>query len=136
MDVLTLRQELESLLVEQLGEYTLGNGAKTPAISVRATGEGMSTGTKVRGVEVVIRRNPDLEPVNSYQREVALRKWRVYLVDWEGDGDLDQLTGRVIYAYPGSEAQTVTVPEGAGPQHQVRLTITTGPDGLVGEGAT
>lgn len=136
MDVLTLRQELESLLVDDLGVYTLGNGVKTPAISVRATGEGMATGTKVKGVEVVIRRNPDLEPINSYQREVALRKWRCFLVDWDGNGDLDQLTGRIIWAYPGTEAQTVTVPEGAGPQHQVRLTITTGPDGLAGEGAT
>lgn len=136
MDVLTLRQALETLLVNDLGVYTLGNGATTPAISVRATGEGMTPGTKVQGVEVIIRRNPDLQPVASYQREVALRKWRVFLVDWDGDGDLDQLAGRIIYAYPGSEAQTVTVPEGAGPQHQVRVVITTSPDGLAGDGST
>lgn len=136
MDVLTLRQALETLLVNDLGVYTLGNGATTPAISVRATGEGMSPGTKVQGVEVIIRRNPDLKPINSYQREVALRKWRVYLVDWKGDGALDELAGRVVYAYPSSEIQTVTVPEGAGPQHQVRVLITTGPDGLKGEGAS
>lgn len=136
MDVLTLRQELESLLVDELGVYTLGNGAKTPAVAVRATGEPMTAGTKVAGVELIIRRNPDLEPVNAYQREVALRKWRVYLVDWAGDRNLEQLAGRVVYAYPGSEVETVNVPEGAGPQHQVRVVITTGPDGLVGEGAT
>ena len=136
MDVLTLRQELESLLVDELGRYTLGNGAKTPAVAVRATGEPMPAGTRVEGVEMVIRRNPDLEPVNAYQREVALRKWTVFLVDWEGDRNLDQLAGRVVYAYPGSVLTTVTVPEGAGPQHQVRIVITTGPDGLVGEGAT
>ena len=77
-----------------------------------------------------------MEPVNAYQREVALRKWRVYLVDWAGDRNLEQLAGRVVYAYPGSEVETVNVPEGAGPQHQVRIVITTGPDGLVGAGAT
>lgn len=136
MDVLTLRQELESLLVDELGTYTLGNGTRTPAVAVRATGEGMPTGTRVSGVELIIRRNPDLEPINSYQREVALRRWRVYLVDWEGDGDLDRLGGKVLYAYPGAELQTVNVPEGAGPQHQVRIVITTGPDGLSGDGAS
>lgn len=136
MDVLTLRQELETLLVDELGVYTLGNGATCPAISVRATGEGMAPSTKVQGVELILRRNPDLEPINSYQREVALRKWRVYLVDWRGDGDLDRLAGKVIYAYPSTEVQTVTVPEGAGPQHQVRLVITTGPDGLNSDGST
>jgi hypothetical protein len=136
MDVLTLRQELESLLVDELGTYTLGNGAVTPAVAVRATGEAMPSGTKVSGVELIIRRNPDLEPVNAYQREVALRKWRVYLVDWAGDRNLEQLAGRVVYAYPGCEVETVNVPEGAGPQHQMRLVITTGPDGLVSGGAT
>lgn len=136
MDVLTLRQELESLLVDELGRYTLGNGAITPAVAVRATGEPMPAGTHVEGVELIIRRNPDVEPINAYQREVALRKWRVFLVDWEGDHNLDQLAGRVVYAYPGSEVQTINVPEGAGPKHQVRVVITTGPDGLIGDGAS
>ena len=41
MDVLTLRTELETVLVNYLGDYTLANGAKTPAISVRAAGESL-----------------------------------------------------------------------------------------------
>lgn len=136
MDVLTLRQDLETLLVDDLGSYRLANGAVTPAIAVRATGEAMPPGTAVSGVEVIIRRNPDLEPVNAYQREVAVRRWRVFLVDWEGDRNLDQLAGKVVYAYPGAEVTTLTVPEGAGPQHQMRVDIRTGPDGLTGDGAT
>lgn len=136
MDVLTLRQELETLLVDDLGSYTLGNGAVTPAIAVRATGEPQPPGTRVSGVEVILRRNPDLEPVNAYQREVAIRRWRVFLVDWEGDRNLDRLAGRIIYAYPGAEVETLNVPEGAGPQHQMRITIRTGPDGLNSDGST
>jgi hypothetical protein len=136
MDILTLRTELETLLVDELGSYTLANGAVTPAVAVRAMGEPMPSGTKVKGVEMILRRNADVEPITSYQREVALRKWRVFLVDWEGDHNLDQLAGRVVYAYPGSEVQTINVPEGAGPKHQVRVVITTGPDGLIGDGAS
>lgn len=136
MDVLTLRTDLETLLVDDLGRYTLANGVRTPAVAVRATGEPMPAGTRVEGVELVIRRNPDLEPVNAYQREVAVRRWRVFLVDWEGDRTLDQLAGKVVYAYPGSEVETLKVPEGAGPRHQMRVTILTGPDGLTGDGAT
>ena len=135
MDVLTLREQLQTLLLEELGTYTLANGAQTPAVAVRATGEPMPTGTKVSGVELILRRNPDLEPVAAYQQEQSLRKWRVFLVDWQGTNNLDQLAGRIVYSYPGTEVQTVLVPEGAGPQHQLRLIITTNPDGS-SEGAS
>ena len=37
--VLDIRNQIETLLVDQLGTYTLGNGATTPAISVREQGE-------------------------------------------------------------------------------------------------
>lgn len=136
MDVLTLRIELESLLADELGVYTFANGVKAPAISVRATGEGMLPATSVTGIEAILRRNPDLEPINAYQREVALRIWTLFLVDWSGSGNLDQVAGKVVYAYPGSEVLTVMVPEGGGPKHQKRVRITTGPDGLSGDGAT
>jgi len=39
MQLLTFREELETLLADLLGTYTLANGAEVPAVSVRNTGE-------------------------------------------------------------------------------------------------
>lgn len=127
MDVLTLRQELESLLVDELGVYTLGNGAKTPAVAVRATGEPMPAGTRVAGVECIIRRDPAAAPVPSYANQKAFRDWTVYLVDWSGSGDLSTLSEMVLDRFGATTITDVSVPEGAGPQCQKRLVIRTNP---------
>ena len=128
MDVLTLRQELESLLVDELGVYTLGNGATTPAVAVRATGEPMPAGTRVSGVECIIRREPAAAPVPSYANQKAFRDWTVYLVDWSGSAELTRLSEMVLQRYGGTVISDVAVPEGAGPQSQKRLVIRTAPE--------
>ena len=127
MDVLTLRQELESLLVDELGVYTLGNGATTPAVAVRATGEPMPAGTRVEGVEMIIRRDASSSPVSSYQEHSAFRDWTVYLVDWSGSGDLTTIAEMVLALFGATTITDVSVPEGAGPQCQKRLVIRTNP---------
>jgi hypothetical protein len=128
MDVLTLRTELETVLVNYLGDYTLANGAKTPAISVRAAGESLPPNTTVTGMEVVILREPELVPVRQYQREQAFSRWTLYLVDWSGDTSLQEVGGVLIAEYPGSNAVLINVPRGVGPRSQMRVDIQTDPE--------
>ena len=128
MDVLTLRTELETVLVNYLGDYTLANCAKTPAISVRAAGESLPPNTTVSGMEVVILRDPELVPVRQYSREQAFSRWTLYLVDWSGDTSLQEVGGVLIAAYPGSNAVLINVPRGVGPRSQMRVDIQTNPE--------
>ena len=128
MDVLTLRTELETVLVNYLGDYTLANGVKTPAISVRAAGESLPPNTAVRGLEVVILREPELVPVRQYRREQAFNRWTLYLVDWSGDTSLQEVGGVLIREYPGSNAVAINVPRGVGPRSQMRVDIQTDPE--------
>lgn len=127
MDILQLRTELETLLVDNLGVYTLPNGTETPAVSVRSQGERTTPGTTVRGVELVLIRDPALEPINQYTNQAAFRTWTAFLVDWNNDQQLEPLAAKVIEMYPGTTVRTVTVPEGVGPDHQMRLEIQTNP---------
>ncbi len=131
MDLLSLRTALETTLVDQLGTYVLANGARTPAISVRAPGESLPPGTTVDGLEVVIVREPELVPVRQYQNEQAFSRWTLYLVDWNGDSSLQEVAGRLLWSYPGSNAVTINVPRGVGPRSQMRIDITTNPDTYV-----
>jgi len=128
MDVLTLRTELETVLVNYLGDYTLANGAKTPAISVRAAGESLPPNTTVSGMEVVILREPELVPVRQYRNEQAFSRWTLYLVDWTGDTSLQEVGGVLIAQYPGSNAVLINVPRGVGPRSQMRVDIQTDPE--------
>ena len=129
MDVLTLRNELETVLVEYLGVYTLANGMTTPAVSVRSSGESLPAGTIVSGLELIILRDPALTPVTSYTNRQAFREWDVFLIDWANSTKLSSAAGIIIWYYPDSTSTTVSVPEGLGPSAQMRVTIRTAPDG-------
>jgi len=132
MNVLSLRTALETTLVDVLGTYTLANGVTTPAIAVRAAGESLPAGTTVTGLECVILREPELVPVRQYRKEHAFSRWTVYLVDWDGEASLQTVAGRLIWAYPGSNAVSITVPRGVGPRSQMRVDIQTDPETIVG----
>ena len=123
MNLLELRNELASLLSASLGTYTLPNGATTPAISVRSSGEALPTGTTVTGLEVVLIRDPDLTPIPQYAEAGALRNWTVFLVDWSDATDLEPIGAYLVEAYAGTQVTTVAVPKGTGPQNQMRVTI-------------
>jgi hypothetical protein len=131
MNLLSLRTELETTLVDVLGSYLLANGMTTPAISVRAVGESLPAGTTVTGLECVILREPELVPVRQYRQEQAFSRWTVYLVDWSANASLQDVAGRLIWAYPGSNAVSISVPKGVGPRSQMRVDIQTNPDKVV-----
>lgn len=127
MDILQLRTELETLLVNNLGVYTLSNGTETPAVAVRAIGERSLPGTTVSGVEMILIRDPELEPIDQYSNQAAFRTWTIYLVDWDNNQDLESPAARILEQYPGTTITQVLVPEGVGPKHQLRLAVQTNP---------
>lgn len=127
MNVLTLRYLITEAIGDYLGTYRLGNGVETPSISVRAVGEGLTPGTTVSGLEVVILTEPDLTPIRAYKDEEALRDWTVYLVAWSADAELSQAAAELIRMFPGSRAVTIQVPESIGPKNQMKVNITSNP---------
>ena len=123
MNILELRNELATLLAAELGTYTLPNGATTPAIAVRSSGETLPADTTCTGLEVVIIRDPDLTPIPQYTEAGALRTWTVFLIDWSDAVDLEPIGAYLIESYDGTQVVTVPVPKGTGPQNQLRLSI-------------
>lgn len=134
MDILTLRNELQALLSAQLGTYTFINASTTPAISVRAAGEGLPAGTRVTGLEVVLVRDPALVERTMYRNSEAAREWTVFLVGWTTNAPLAAAAGKILYTYNTVAVSDVSVPEGAGPAAQKRIVIRTNPDGISGSG--
>lgn len=127
MNVRDLRLQLEVTLASVLGTYRLSNGATTPAIAVRAWGESLPPGTTVEGLECLIIRDPEPVELTQYQHQVAFHRWTLFLVDWSGEAQLQDVAGRLLWAYPGSNAVTVTVPRGVGPRGQMRVELQTNP---------
>ena len=128
MNVKDLRVQLATTLSSVLGTYRLANGATTPAIAVRAWGESLPPGTTVTGVECIIIRDPDPIEVQQYQKQTAFHRWTLFLVQWSGTASLQDVAGRILWAYPGSNAVLVQVPQGVGPRGQMRVELQTNPD--------
>jgi hypothetical protein len=118
-----LRDDLQSLVGNWLGSYTLANGAVTPAVAVRADSEGLDAGTKVSGLELVINRHPNIDPVRQYLSEGCSEVWEVWLLAWADGAHVTEAAALIVATYPGTTAQVVTLPEGWGPKRQVKLEI-------------
>lgn len=124
MDVLAIRGAIATVLAPLLGTYTLSNGATTPAIVVRDPGEGMTAGTTVSGLEVVISSVPDLEEQAQYRLAPFIQTWNVFLLDWGGT-DIEDAMATLQSGFPGATAVLLGVLEDQGPkrQAQVRLPV-------------
>lgn len=122
MALLTFRAEIEALLADWLGTYTLANSATTPALSVRAPGDPRPAGTTVAGLEVIIQRDPVLTPVPAYRDRPMLGAWVCWLVAWSDPESADGAAQLIAANYP-TEIQPVDVLDGSGPQHQLRLLV-------------
>jgi len=122
VDILALRGALATALTAHLGTYTLGNGSTTPALVVRDPGQGMTAGTSVSGLEVVISSVPDLEQQLQYKDSPFVQTWNVFLVDW-GGGDLEGAAALVQAGFPGTTAVILAVTEDIGPKRQTQLRI-------------
>lgn len=130
MDLLTLREELETLLADELGVYTLANGITTPAISVRAAGELTPAQTTVSGLECVIEKQAQLSPIRQYAPGPAFRRYTIYLVSWDAK-DLSAVAEMVVRHFTtavSAELRPLRVPPGLGPQDQMRITLQFNPE--------
>lgn len=130
MDLLSLREELETLLVDELGTYRLANGATTPAISVRAIGELSPAATKVTGLECIINRQPVLSQLQQYVPVNSFRSFTLYLVNW-GGVELADIAEKIMRGFPmalSATIQQLQVPEGTGPRDQMRVTLKFNPE--------
>lgn len=123
MEILSLRHQLEGVLTNELGTYTLPNGVTVPAIAVRREGEGLFPGTIVAGLECVIYAEPRLSAVEQYQNQPARQLWQVFLVGWDGTADLEAAATLVIGAFPGTQYDRIPVPDGVGPANQAQLLV-------------
>jgi len=121
--VLDLRTTLSTALDAVLGTYTLANGTSTPAVDVRAIGQGRETGTTVAGVELVIQRDPIIRPIRAQEDEGVMLEWTAFLVEWTGGATASRAAQLAIATIPGCDAEVVEVPENVGPVHQYRLLI-------------
>ena len=118
-----LRKTIELILKDQIGIYTLANKAQTPAIAVRADSERLPTGTKVTGLEVVVSRYAEQEPVLQYLLQPTVDTWTVWLVGWDNSVNLMDSVHLLLDAYPGSEFSKLTVPKSWGPTNQVKVEL-------------
>jgi hypothetical protein len=121
--LLGLRASLEEILTDQLGTYTLANGATTAAVRVSSPDDRRQPGTTVSGIELVIVQEPTLVPIRQYEQEGSFAEWTAYLVGWGDNESVLTSAQLIIAALPGCSFDPVTVPEGVGPRNQVKLTI-------------
>ena len=118
-----LRKTIQLILQDEIGIYTLANKAQTPAIAVRADSERLPTGTKVKGMEVIVSRYADQEPVLQYTLQPMVETWTVWLVGWDNEINLMDSAHLLLEAYPGSEFTKLTVPKSWGPTNQVKVEL-------------
>ena len=128
MNLINLRTEIETALVDELGQYVLSNGTSTPAISVRAEGEDLPPGTSVEGVECVIMRYPRQQIIRQYANVRAFDIYTVYLVDWDSENGLQESVHLLSDLYPQLVLNSVSTQRDAGPNHQVRMEFRFNPE--------
>ena len=125
MDVLAFRSLLATALATYLGSYQLPNGSVTPALAVRGSGDLLTPGTKVSGLEVVIDAEPrDQRRIPSYNNEKSISTWRVVMTDWANSGQLKTIGTQLAATFPGT---TISTPRkdapGIGFRSQLELEI-------------
>jgi len=129
MTTLEFRQQAQQVLASMIGQYRLANGTIVPACSVRPAGQPLPAGQTVVGLELIIQDEAEISPIRQYAHERLQGRWLVWLVLWPGGPHAVSLNGaasRLVDSFPGATMQTIDVPPGAGPLHQVRLEVPAG----------
>ena len=122
-NIKNLRFTIEQLLIDSLGIYSLSNGIETPAIAARAESERLAPGTKVKGLECIVSRYPEQDPVLQYYDQPSRQAWTVWLVGWDSSADVVSAAQTLLQAYPGAEFSQINVPKSWGPTNQVQVII-------------
>ena len=104
IDILILRNDVLAILVDLLGTYTFPDGSKIQAIACLPDPDRgwnyPENGTKVSGLEVVIKRNiPDVE-ANIGGDRTFTNLWEIHLKQWDTNKSLVEITGQLIGELP------------------------------------
>jgi hypothetical protein len=122
MSILLFRRQIETLLSDLIGEYTLPNGQQTPAIRVREGEEQLDENTAVEGLEVIIE---VYFPEGSRALYSGVPQWPIYhvrLVQWS-DFNFDEAVLRLRSTYDNSRTIPLSVPAEIGPTRQCIVAI-------------
>ena len=106
-----VRSRVEVQLQPFLGQYTLSNGAITPAMWVGFVDQPRA-GTSVSGLEGVLDLG-SLDVVRAYSAETSNARFTLHLLQWDGE-QLDAAVTALHARWPGTRSQPVRVPEGWG----------------------
>jgi hypothetical protein len=123
MKILELRSQIQELLTDEIGSYTLPGGVETPAIAVLDSGETISDRT-VTGLEIIIRRMPvkdEGKPMFDCVR--TAKEWQVFLVQWQGEHKMQDAIDKLKQKFPNTRAIPVRVEKGSGIREQFSVRI-------------
>ncbi|WP_348230640.1 hypothetical protein [Trichocoleus desertorum] len=126
MNINELREELETLLVAELGTYKLPNNTTTPAIYVLDTGGNVPTDWKANGLECIIRRSPTSRNTNgsTFDGTRFNKNWQIYLLQRDtGPHTLEAAVSRIERYFSGVRSFALPVAEQRGVKEQYSVRI-------------
>jgi hypothetical protein len=130
LKVLELRSQIQELLTDEIGSYTLPGGVETPAIAVLDSGETISDRT-VTGLEIIIRRVPIRNDGKAmFDCVRADRLWQIFLVQWQGDHTIQDALDKLTQKFPNTKAIPVRFEKGSGIREQFSVRISDELDAL------
>lgn len=134
MQLLGLRQFLETLFQDILGTYTFPGGATKPAISV----DGPAEGVRVTGLEVIIASTPRVKVAKmayTAGHSAVLQSFQLHLYQWSGS-NLSLAQYRIAQVWPDASLNLgqAIARHSRVPSLQVGINVL-GPIGIVGGNA-
>ena len=122
MSGLLVRKQIEHLVADIVGEYTLPNYVTAPAIYVLEGTRELDPDLKIEGTEIIIEEMPSNVLGYLYSRNLVSKTYQLRLVQWSG-AELNAIADRLLGYYFGATITVQSVPEEMGPSKQALITI-------------
>ena len=122
MTVLRFRRQIETLIGDLIGEYTLPNLVQTPAIRFREGEEPIDENVAVEGLEVILETSSPARVGNQYSGAIYSPMYAVRLVQWSGS-NYEEAVERIVSTYDNHEFTPTRVPPEIGPTKQCVIFI-------------
>ena len=108
MTILELRETIDTLLADLVGQYTLPNGTKTPAIYVDGK-YGVPKSWKVKGLEVTMRQYPNRSYRPLMGTVQITKRWEVFLSQYSPSAEtLETALDRIVRHFPDAQFSDLT----------------------------
>ena len=123
MTALQVRRQLEPIVKDLVGSYTLPNTQVVPAIYVLEGSRETDPDLGVEGTEIIIEEIvPTVRSANLYNSTPVSRQYTVRLVQWSGS-ELNRIAETIVGCFNGATIAPIAVPEEIGPTKQAIITI-------------